>query len=182
MLDYNGGVLTIDGGTITSSGTGGNLVYSHGAGAVTISDAALTGTSKSDSNEHSIYTSGAGTIVANYVTATSLGPSSSIVAADRGGGTVTVNGRTNKNEHISWTAAQTIAPLFLARTLHTSRTAREPFGRPVVCPIRWRQGVCSLCGRSSCERVCSLSSAALASAACEISTHRMTRASIVDNH
>jgi hypothetical protein len=92
VLDYNGGDLTIDGATITSSGAGGNLVYSYGTGIVTISNSTLSGTSSSASNEHGIYAAGAGTIVANNVTASSEGPSSSIVATDRGGGTVTVNG------------------------------------------------------------------------------------------
>jgi len=92
VLDYNGGVLTIDGGTITSSGDGGNLVYSYGTGTVTISNATISATSSSASNGHGIYASGAGTIVANNVTASSKGPARSIVAADNGGGTVTING------------------------------------------------------------------------------------------
>jgi hypothetical protein len=94
VLDYNGGDLTIDGATITSSGAGGNLVYAYGAGTVTISNSTITGTSTSSSNEHGIYASGGGTLVANNVTASSVGPSSSIVATDKGGGTVTVNGGT----------------------------------------------------------------------------------------
>jgi hypothetical protein len=94
VLDYNGGDLTIDGGTITTSGDGGNMVYSYGTGTVTISNATLSGTSTSASNEHGIYAAGAGTIVANNVTASSMGPSSSIVATDNGGGTVTINGGT----------------------------------------------------------------------------------------
>lgn len=98
VLDYNGGVLTIDGGTIDSSGAGGNLIYSYGTGTVTISNATLNGISTSDSNEHGIYAAGAGTIVANNVTATSLGPSSSIVATDNGGGMVTINGGTYEAE------------------------------------------------------------------------------------
>jgi hypothetical protein len=92
VLDYNGGNLTIDGGTITTSGDGGNMVYSYGTGTVTISNATIAGTSSSASNEHGIYAAGAGTIVANNVTASSQGPSSSIVATDNGGGTVTING------------------------------------------------------------------------------------------
>jgi hypothetical protein len=92
VLDYNGGVLTINGGTITTSGDGGNMVYSYGTGMVTISNATIQGTSSSASNEHGIYAAGAGTIVANNVTASSQGPASSIVATDNGGGTVTING------------------------------------------------------------------------------------------
>jgi hypothetical protein len=92
VLDYNGGVLTIDGGTITTSGDGGNMVYSYGTGTVTISNATIQGTSSSASNEHGIYAAGAGTIVANNVTASSQGPASSIVATDNGGGSVTING------------------------------------------------------------------------------------------
>ena len=59
---------------------------------MTISNATIAGTSSSASNEHGIYAAGAGTIVANNVTASSQGPSSSIVATDNGGGTVTING------------------------------------------------------------------------------------------
>ena len=90
VLDYNGGNLTIDGGTITTTGAGGNMVYSYGMGTVTISNATLSSTSSG--NGHGIYAAGAGTIVANNVTATSTGGSSSIVATDNGGGTVTING------------------------------------------------------------------------------------------
>ena len=71
VLDYNGGNLTIDGGTITTSGAGGNMVYSYGTGTVTISNATLSSTSSG--NGHGIYAAGAGTIVANNVTATSTG-------------------------------------------------------------------------------------------------------------
>src|SRR6266568_533660 len=90
VLDYNGGNLTIDGGTIMTTGAGGNMVYSYGTGTVTISNATLSSTSSG--NGHGIYAAGAGTIVANNVTAPSTGGSSSIVATDNGGGTVTING------------------------------------------------------------------------------------------
>jgi len=92
VLDYNGGTITIDGGTVSTSGAGGNLVYAYGTGAITISNATLNSTSSN--NGHGIYAAGAGTIVASNVTATSSGASSSIVATDNGGGTVTVNGGT----------------------------------------------------------------------------------------
>jgi hypothetical protein len=92
VLDYNGGALTIDGGTVTTSGDGGNMVYSYGTGTITISNATLSSTTTSTSNNHGIYASGAGTIVANNVTASSAGSASSIVATDNGGGTITING------------------------------------------------------------------------------------------
>ena len=94
VLDYNGGDLTIDGGTITTSGSGGNMVYSYGTGTITISNATLSSTTTSTSNNHGIYAAGAGTIVANNLTASSAGASSSIVATDSGGGSVTINGGT----------------------------------------------------------------------------------------
>ena len=96
VLDYNGGDITIDGGAITTSGSGGNMLYSYGTGTITISNATLSSTTTSTSNNHGIYAAGAGTIVANNVTASSAGASSSIVATDNGGGSVTINGGTYK--------------------------------------------------------------------------------------
>jgi hypothetical protein len=96
VLDYNGGVLTMDGGTVTTSGDGGNMVFSYGTGTITISNATLTSTTTNTSNNHGIYAAGAGTIVANNVTASSAGSASSIVATDNGGGTLTINGGSYK--------------------------------------------------------------------------------------
>jgi len=90
VLDYNGGKLTMDGGTVTTTGNGGNLVFSYGTGTLTISNAVITSTS--GNNGHGIYAAGAGTVVANNVTASSTGSASSIVATDSGGGTITLNG------------------------------------------------------------------------------------------
>jgi hypothetical protein len=90
VLDYSGGNITLDGAAITSTGAGGNLVYSYGAGMVTISNSTIGSTG--GNNGHGIYAAGAGTVVANNVTATSTGASSSIIATDNGGGTVTING------------------------------------------------------------------------------------------
>jgi hypothetical protein len=90
VLDYNGGNLTIDGGTVNSSGIGGNMVYSYGTSTVTISNATLNG--GNNPNVHGIYSSGGSTLVANNLTATTTGQRSSVVATDKGGGTVTING------------------------------------------------------------------------------------------
>ncbi|MDR3727343.1 MAG: hypothetical protein P4K86_09905 [Terracidiphilus sp.] len=80
----------MDGATISTSSAAGNLVFSYGTGAVTISNSTITSTSSN--NGHGIYAAGAGTVVANNVTASSTGSASSIVATDSGGGTVTING------------------------------------------------------------------------------------------
>ncbi len=89
VLDYGGGDLVIEGGTIGASGTGGNVVYSCGTGTVTISNATIAATG---SGGHGLYAAGGGTMVANNVTASSEGRSGSIVATDRGGGTITITG------------------------------------------------------------------------------------------
>jgi hypothetical protein len=90
-LDYNGGDLTITGGTITTSGQGANDVFSYGTGTVAISNATVTATG---ANAHGLYAAGGGTMVVNNVTASSSGQSGSIVATDRGGGTITITGGT----------------------------------------------------------------------------------------
>jgi hypothetical protein len=88
VLNYTGGVLTIDGGTITTSGAGGNLVFAYKTGTVTISNATIS--SSSSNNGHGLYAAGSSSavVVANNVTATSTGSASSIVATDSGGGTI----------------------------------------------------------------------------------------------
>jgi len=89
VLDYNGGDITINGGAINTTGQGGNDVFSYGTGTVTISNATVTA---SGSGGHGLYAAGGGTMVVNNVTATSSGMSGSIVATDKGGGTITITG------------------------------------------------------------------------------------------
>jgi len=103
VLLYNGGYLTIDGGTATTSGDGGNMVYSYASSSstpstLTISNATISSTTTNTSNNHGIYAAGSSSavIVASNVTATSAGSSSSIVATDNGGGTIVINGGTYK--------------------------------------------------------------------------------------
>jgi hypothetical protein len=88
-LDYNGGNLSIIGGTITTSGQGGNGVFAYGTGNVSIFDTTIKATG---ANGHGLYAAGGGTMVVNNVTASSTGASGSIVATDRGGGTITIIG------------------------------------------------------------------------------------------
>ncbi|MDQ5987604.1 MAG: hypothetical protein CSYNP_03349 [Syntrophus sp. SKADARSKE-3] len=89
VLNYNGGSLTITGGTVTTSGQGANNVFSYGTGTVTINNATVTATG---ANGHGLYAAGGGTLYANHVTASSTGSSASIVATDKGGGTITIVG------------------------------------------------------------------------------------------
>jgi hypothetical protein len=89
ILDYNGGNLSILGGAITTSGQGGNDVFAYGTGKVSIFDTTVRATG---ANGHGLYAAGGGTMVASNVTASSTGASGSIVATDRGGGTITLLG------------------------------------------------------------------------------------------
>jgi hypothetical protein len=89
VLDYNGNALTITGGTISTTGQGGNDVFSYGTGAVTITGTTVKATGN---NGHGLYAAGGATMVVNNVTASSSGASGSVVATDRGGGTITVTG------------------------------------------------------------------------------------------
>lgn len=91
VLAYNGGTLTLTGGTVSTSGQGGNGVFSYGTSTVSLTNASVAVTG---ANAHAIYAAGGGTLTATDVTASSTGASGSVVATDRGGGTVTVVGGT----------------------------------------------------------------------------------------
>jgi hypothetical protein len=88
----SGGSITITGGSISTSGTGGNGVFASGLGStVTISGTSITATG---ANAHGLDAAYAGTLIIDNVTATTSGQSGSVIATDRGGGTVTVMGGT----------------------------------------------------------------------------------------
>jgi hypothetical protein len=86
----SGGSVSITGGTITTSGQYGNGTFASGNGAtVTLNGTTITATG---GNAHGADAAEAGTLNLTSVTATTSGQSSSVVATDQGGGTVTVNG------------------------------------------------------------------------------------------
>ncbi|CAM3718261.1 hypothetical protein VA7868_02421 [Vibrio aerogenes CECT 7868] len=93
VLNYDGGNLTIHGGSITSTGMGANSVFAYGSGVISVSDTTMKATADGG---HAVFAAGGGTIIANNVDALTTGASSSVVGTDRGSGTVIVHGGTYK--------------------------------------------------------------------------------------
>lgn len=89
VLNYDGGNLTIHGGSITSTGMGANSVFAYGSGVISVSDTKMKATADGG---HAVFAAGGGTIIANNVDAVTTGASSSVVGTDRGSGTVVVHG------------------------------------------------------------------------------------------
>jgi len=89
VLDYDGGDISISGGTITTSGQGGNAIFAYGSGKVTISNTIVSATG---ANAHGLYAAGGGQMVVTDATASTTGSAASVVATDRGGGTITITG------------------------------------------------------------------------------------------
>jgi hypothetical protein len=86
----SGGAITITGGAITTSGQYGNGGFASGDGA----SISLTGTTitTTGANAHALDAAYGGALTINDVAATTSGASSSVVATDRGGGTVNATG------------------------------------------------------------------------------------------
>lgn len=91
VLVYNGAVLNINGGTVTTNGSHANGVFAYGTGTVNISDTTIN---TSANNSGGIMVTGGGTLTAENLTVTTQGGSSAAIRSDRGGGTMTVNGGT----------------------------------------------------------------------------------------
>jgi hypothetical protein len=89
VLNYDGGTISINGGTIDSTGTGANSVFAYGTGTVNVSNMTMVAT---NNGGHAIFAAGGGTIIANNVDASTHGARSSVVGTDRGSGTVVVDG------------------------------------------------------------------------------------------
>lgn len=86
-------VINMDGGTITSACKGANGGFAYGSGVLNISNVTIHNTGNLS---RGIHATGGGTIVANNLDITTEGANSSVVATDRGGGTVTVTGGSYK--------------------------------------------------------------------------------------
>ncbi len=86
------GTLTVSGGTVTTTGTGANGVFSTGSGAaVTLSN--LTINCSAD-GAHAVMATQGATMTLTNVNMTTAGASSGAIATDRGGGTINVTGGT----------------------------------------------------------------------------------------
>lgn len=88
ILSTGEGTVTMNGGTITTHAKGANGVVAY-QGTVNISDVTIN---CSKSVSRGIHATGGGTINASNLTITTESETSSLIATDRGGGTVTVNG------------------------------------------------------------------------------------------
>ena len=91
---YCGGsssVLNISGGTVSTSASGANGIFAYNYGTINVSDVTVTTTSNLS---RGIHATGGGIINASNLTITTAKTNCSVIATDRGGGTVTVNGGT----------------------------------------------------------------------------------------
>jgi hypothetical protein len=88
VLAYNS-TVTLTNDSINTTGKGGNGVFSYGTATVTLTTDTINCTG---AGGHGIYAAGGGTLTATNVIATTSGSSSSVIATDRGGGTITVSG------------------------------------------------------------------------------------------
>lgn len=88
ILSTGEGTVTMSGGTITTNAKGANGVVAY-QGTVNISDVVIN---CSKSVSRGIHATGGGTINATNLTITTESETSSLIATDRGGGTVTVDG------------------------------------------------------------------------------------------
>ncbi len=90
ILSTGTGTVTMNGGTITTNAKGANGVVAY-QGTVNISDVTIN---CSKSVSRGIHATGGGVINASNLTITTNSETSSLIATDRGSGTVTVNGGT----------------------------------------------------------------------------------------
>ena len=81
--------LTMTGGTITTNAKGANAAFAYGYGVLNISGVTIR---NSANLSRGIHATGGGTIVASDLDIVTEGSNSSVVATDRGGGTVSVDG------------------------------------------------------------------------------------------
>lgn len=92
VLAKSAGTVTIVGGSVTTNASGANGLFATGSGSsVTMSDGTI---SASGSGAHGVDATYTGSITLTNVNVTSTGASSSALATDFGGGTVTVTGGT----------------------------------------------------------------------------------------
>lgn len=92
ILASDNGTVEMSGGTITTDASGANAIVAY-SGTVNVSDVTIN---CSQNQSRGIHATGAGIIEASDLTVTTEGDNSSVIATDRGGGTVNVTGGTYK--------------------------------------------------------------------------------------
>ncbi len=90
VLASDNGAIVMDGGTITTNAVGANGIVAYG-GTVNVSDVTINCTKQLS---RGIHATGGGSITATNLTITTAAANSSVIALDRGGGTVNVTGGT----------------------------------------------------------------------------------------
>ncbi len=83
--------ITMSGGTVTTNAKGANAIFATDGATITVSDVTIN---NSKSVSRGLHCTGGGIINATNVNVTTNSETSSTIATDRGGGTVTVNGGT----------------------------------------------------------------------------------------
>lgn len=92
ILASAGGTIQLTGGAVTTTGKGANGVFATGSGStVTMSDVTINCTGQLG---HGVDATDAGTLIIKNVTATTTGSNGSVIATDRGSGTIDVVGGT----------------------------------------------------------------------------------------
>lgn len=86
-------VVNMNGGSITTNATGCNAGFAYNGGTLNLKDVTIYG---KKNLSRGIHATGGGIINATNLTITTEGNNSSVIATDRGGGIVTVNGGTYK--------------------------------------------------------------------------------------
>jgi len=89
VLATGGATITLNNDSINTTGISGNGVYSYGTSTVNLNTDTINCTGNGG---HGIYAAGGGVLNATDIIATTSGSSASVIATDRGGGTVTVTG------------------------------------------------------------------------------------------
>jgi len=82
-------IVTMTGGTITSTAQGANGIFAYGGGVINVSDVTIYNNSRAS---RGLIATGGGTIIGSNLDITTCDETSSVIATDRGGGTVTVSG------------------------------------------------------------------------------------------
>ena len=116
------GTLTIEGGSIETSGSHANALFAYGSGKIIAKDLKIT-TSKNNSG--GIMVTGGGTLSATDLSVETSGNSSAAIRSDRGGGTMTVKGGSYKTSGVGSPAIYSTAEISVSDGATLTSTSSE---------------------------------------------------------